>query len=309
VKTALLATAFSAFASVFLGVAPHSLDAQIRVVATTPDLAAIAREIGGTDIEVSTLANPTEDPHFVDARPSHIVTLNRADVLIEGGAQLEVGWLPALLRSARNSKIAPGAPGRISASTGVTMLEVPATLDRSAGDIHSAGNPHFMLDPLNVGLIAAQIADHLAQVDPSSAERYRANLERFGAALDTKFADWQRQLAPFRGAGIVTYHRDFVYLAERFGLDLVATLEEKPGISPSPAHIAQVIETMRSRGAHVILMQPYQNRRTAETVARQTGAAVLDMPHQPGAAANTETYFDLMDYLVRTLASGLRQGQ
>lgn len=307
-KTALPTTAFSAFAWVVLGVTPPSLDAQIRVVATTPDLAAIAMEIGGGDIEISTLANPTEDPHFVDARPSHIVTLNRADVLIEGGAQLEVGWLPALLRSARNSKIAAG-PGRISASAGVTMLEVPTTLDRAAGDIHAAGNPHFMLDPLNVRLIAAQIADHLAQVDPSSAERYRANLERFGATLDTKFADWQRQLAPFRGAGIVTYHRDFVYLAERFGLELVATLEEKPGISPSPAHIARVIETMRSRGARVILMQPYQNRRTAETVARQTGAAVLDMPHQPGAAANTETYFDLMDYLVQTLASGLQQGQ
>ena len=308
-KTALLTTAFSALAWVVLGVSPPSLDAQIRVVATTPDLAAIAREIGGADVEISTLANPTEDPHFVDARPSHIVTLNRADVLIEGGAQLEAGWLPALIRSARNSKIAPGAPGRVAASTGVTMLEVPATLNRAEGDIHSAGNPHFMLDPMNVRLIAAQIADHLAQVDPGSAERYRANLDRFGITLDAKFADWQRQLAPFRGAGIVTYHRDFVYLADRFGLDLVATLEEKPGISPSPAHIAQVIETMRSRGARVILIQPYQNRRTAETVARQTGAAVLDMPHQPGAEANTETYFDLMDYLVGTLADGLREGQ
>jgi ABC-type Zn uptake system ZnuABC Zn-binding protein ZnuA len=283
-----------------------SFPARLRVVTTTPDLAALARAIGGDAVEVKALAKPTEDPHYVDAKPSHIVALNRADVLIEGGAELEIGWLPPLLESARNDKIAPGAPGRIVASQGVRMLEVPATFDRSRGDVHPSGNPHFLLDPLNVKIIAAQIADHLARVDPASAELFRANLKTFEATLDVKLAEWQRQLAPYRGAKIVTYHKDFVYLAERFNLEVVETLESKPGIAPSPAHLAKVIGKMKAEGARVILVQPYQNRKTAETVARQTDAVVLDMPQQPGALEHTATYVDLMDYMVRTLAAAFK---
>jgi zinc/manganese transport system substrate-binding protein len=282
---------------------------KLNVVATTPDLAALATEIGGDAVDVKALAKPTEDPHFVDAKPSHIVTLNRADVLIEGGAELEIGWLPPLLESARNSKIATGAPGHIVASQGVKMLEIPATFDRSRGDVHPFGNPHFLIDPVNVKLIVAQMADHFAQVDPKSAELYKANLKKFNTTLDAKLAEWQKQLAPYRGAKIVTYHKDFVYLAERFNLDIVETLEPKPGIAPSPAHLATVIEKMKSAGAHVILVQPYQNRKTAETVARQTGAVVLDVPQQPGAIPNTATYFQLMDYMVRTLATGLQENK
>ena len=282
---------------------------RLNVVATTPDLAALAREIGGTAIDVKALAKPTEDPHFVDAKPSHIVTLNRADVLIEGGAELELGWLPPLLESSRNSKIAAGAPGRIVASHGVRMLEIPATFDRSKGDVHPYGNPHFLLDPLNVKLIVAQMADHFAQVDPASAAMYKSNLAKFNAALDGKLAEWQKQLAPFRGAKIVTYHKDFVYLAERFKLDVVETLEPKPGIAPSAAHLTKVISAMKATGARVILVQPYQNRKTAETVARQTGAVVLDIGQQPGAIKGTETYFTLMDYMVRTLATALAENK
>jgi ABC-type Zn uptake system ZnuABC Zn-binding protein ZnuA len=222
---------------------------------------------------------------------------------------VEIGWLPALLQGVRNTKIAAGAPGRVSASSGVTMLDVPTSFDRSRGDVHALGNPHFMLDPVNVRLIAAQIADHLAQIDAGSGEQYRANLRAFNERLDAKLTEWQAQLAPFRGARIVTYHRDFVYLAARFGLEVAATLEERPGIAPSPAHLARVISTMREQNARVILVQPYQNRRTAETVARQTDAVVLDMPQQPGVAAGTDSYFNLMDYLVRALAGALGQGR
>lgn len=281
----------------------------LNVVATTPDLAALAREIGGPAVRVTALAKPTEDPHFVDPKPSHLVTLNRADVLIEGGAELELGWLPPLLDNARNAKIAAGAPGRIVASHGIRLLEVPATFDRSKGDVHSLGNPHFLLDPLNTKLIAAQIADHFAQLDPASADAFRANLRRFDAAVDRKLLEWQKQLEPYRGAKLVTYHRDFVYLAARFNLEVVETLEPKPGIAPSPAHLAKVVSTMLATGAHVILVQPYQNRRTAETVARQTKAVILDMPQQPGAIKTVTTYFELMDYLVRTLATGLEEKQ
>jgi zinc/manganese transport system substrate-binding protein len=282
---------------------------KLNVVATLPDLAALARDIGGDAVTVTALAKPTEDPHFVDAKPSHLVTLNRADVLIEGGAELELGWLPPLLDNARNDKIAPGAPGRIVASKGIRMLEVPATFDRSKGDVHSLGNPHFLLDPLNAKIIAAQIAEHLAKVAPASAETFKANLQRFDATVDRKLAEWQKLLEPYRGAKLVTYHKDFVYLGERFHLDIVENLEPKPGIAPSPAHLAKVVSTMRATKARVILVQPYQNRKTAETVARQTGATVLDIPQQPGAIPNTATYFDLMDHLVRTLAAALEGNQ
>ena len=283
-----------------------SASGQLRVVTTTPDLASVAREIGGDRVNVVALAKPTEDPHYVDAKPSHIVTLNRADALIEGGAELELGWLPPLLENSRNRKIAAGAPGRIVASDRIKMLEVPTSFDRSKGDVHSLGNPHFLIDPVDVKIIAGNIADHFTRIDPRSAATYRDNLARFNAKLDSKFADWHKQLAPYRGAKIVTYHNDFVYLADRFGLNVVETLEPKPGIAPSPAHLAQVIGKMKSTNAKVILVQPYQSRRTAETVARQTGAVILDVSQQPGGRSNTTTYFDMMDNLVATLAGAFR---
>jgi ABC-type Zn uptake system ZnuABC Zn-binding protein ZnuA len=282
-------------------------NAQIKVVATTPDLASLAREIGGNAVSVMALAKPTEDPHFVDAKPSHIVTLNRADVLIDGGAELELGWLPPLLESSRNPKIAAGAPGRVVASTGIRMLEIPSSFDRSKGDVHSLGNPHFLVDPLDAKIVAKNIADHFSRVDPKSASIYAANLAKFNSAVDAKTAQWTSALAPFKGAKIVTYHKDFLYFATRFGLTIVDELEPKPGIAPSPAHLASVIGTMKSQGVKVVLVQPYQNRRTAETVARQTGATGLDMPEQPGAKSNTPTYITMMDNLVNTLVAGLRK--
>ncbi len=279
--------------------------AQLKVVATTPDLASVAREIGGNRVNVVALAKPTEDPHFVDAKPSFIVTLNRADALVEGGAELELGWLPPLLENSRNSKIAAGAPGRIVASEGIRLLEIPTSFDRSKGDIHSLGNPHYMIDPAAAKNVARNIASHFAQLDPKNAATYNANLAKFSSRIDAKLADWQKQLAPYRGAKIVTYHRDFIYFAQRFGLTIVDELEPKPGISPSPAHLAQVIGEMKRSNAKIILVQPFQNRKTAETVARQTGATVIDAPQQPGAASNTSSYFDNMDNLVRAIAAAL----
>jgi ABC-type Zn uptake system ZnuABC Zn-binding protein ZnuA len=279
--------------------------AQLKVVATTPDLASVAREIGGDKVNVVALAKPTEDPHFVDAKPSFIVTLNRADALIEGGAELELGWLPPLLENSRNSRVAAGAPGRIVASEGIRLLEIPTSFDRSKGDIHSLGNPHFMIDPGAAKVVARNIASHFAQLDPKNAATYNGNLGRFNSRIDAKLADWQKQLAPYRGAKIVTYHRDFIYFAQRFGLSIVDELEPKPGISPSPAHLAQVIGEMKRNNVKVILVQPFQNRKTAETVARQTGATVVDAPQQPGAGKDTDNYFENMDNLVRAITSAL----
>lgn len=281
---------------------------KVNVVATTPDLASIAELIGGDAVDVKALAKPTEDAHFVDPKPSSIVTLNRADMLIDGGAELELGWLPALLQSARNPKIAAGAPGRVVASQGIRLLEIPTTFDRSKGDVHALGNPHFLIDPVNARTVAGRIAAQLSQIDPANAAKYNANLKAFEARMDAKLAEWQKQLAPYAGAKIVTYHKDFPYLAARFKLDVVETLEPKPGIAPSPAHLAEVITTMKAKGAKVILVQPFQNRKTAETVARQTGATILDLAQQPGAVKGTATYFDMMDYIVTTIADALRKG-
>ena len=280
--------------------------AKLNVVATTPDLASIAREIGGDKIVLTTLAKPTEDPHFVDARPSFIVKLNHADVMIEGGAELEIGWLPALLDQARNEKIVPGAPGHVNCAKGVQLLDVPVTLDRSRGDIHAAGNPHFAISPSNGKIIAQNIAYALAENDPPNAETYRANLKTFTAALDAKLVEWRKTLAPFKGRSLVAYHDSWPYFAREFGLKIELFLEPKPGIPPTPAHLAEVILKMKEESARVIIVDPYLNRRTADTVARETGATVVPVTQFPGGLKGTEGgYIQLVDQLVNSLAAAL----
>ncbi len=293
------------FSVLIAALAPAVL-AKLNVVATTPDLASIAREIGGDKIALTTLAKPTEDPHFVDARPSFIVKLNHADVLIEGGAELEIGWLPALLDQARNEKIVPGAPGHVNCAKGVQLLDVPATLDRSRGDIHAAGNPHFAISPSNGKIIAQNIADAFAENDPPNAETYRANLKVFTAALDAKLVEWQKTLAPFKGRSLVAYHDSWPYFAREFGLKIELFLEPKPGIPPTPAHLAEVILKMKEESARVIIVDPYLNRRTADTVARETGATVVPVTQFPGGLKGTEGgYIQLVDQLVNSLATAL----
>jgi zinc/manganese transport system substrate-binding protein len=278
--------------------------AKLNVVATTPDLASIAKEIGGDKIVLTTLAKPTEDPHFVDAKPSFIVKLNHADVVIEGGAELEIGWLPALLDQARNEKIVAGAPGHVNCAKGLQLLDVPATLDRSRGDIHAAGNPHFAISPSNGKIIAQNIADAFAENDPPNAETYRANLKTFTAALDAKLVEWQKTLAPFKGRSLVAYHDSWPYFAREFGLKIELFLEPKPGIPPTPAHLAEVILKMKEESARVIIVDPYLNRRTADTVARETGATVVPVTQFPGGLKGTEGgYIQLVDQLVNSLAA------
>jgi zinc/manganese transport system substrate-binding protein len=277
--------------------------AKLNVVATTPDLGAIAHEIGGDHIDLVTLAKPTEDPHFVDAKPSFIVKLNRADALIEGGAELEAGWLTPLLEGARNARLEPGKPGRIAASEGIALLDVPAALDRSQGDIHAAGNPHYLTDPQNAKIVAAHVARSLSDLDPSAAAAFSANLKTFNERLDAKMTEWQQSLAPFRGRAIVTYHNYWIYFGHRFGFPMDLYLEPKPGIPPTPAHLAEVIMKMKAANLKLIAVQPYQNRRTAETVASRTGAVVLDWPSFPGGKG-TENYEDWIDSLVKSIVQG-----
>lgn len=282
--------------------------ARLTVVATTPDLGAIAHAIGGDHIDLTTLAKPTEDPHFVDAKPSFILKLNHADALIEGGAELEAGWLTPLLEGARNPRLDAGKPGRISAVEGVALLEIPSALDRSQGDIHAAGNPHFLTDPLNAKIVAAHVARSLAQLDASSAGVFQANLKEFDEQLDAKLAEWQKLLAPYEGRPLVTYHNYWIYFGRRFGFPMELFLEPKPGIPPTPAHLAGVITKMKADNLKLVAVQPYQNRKTAETVATHTGAIVLDWPSFPGGKG-TEGYVEWIDFLVKSIAHGFEQSK
>ncbi len=281
-------------------------EAKLNVVATTPDLGAIARAIGGDQIELTTLAKATEDPHFVDAKPSFIVKLNHADALIEGGAELEAGWLTPLLEGARNPKLEAGKPGRVSAAEGVVLLEVPMALDRSQGDIHAAGNPHYLTDPLNAKIVAAHIAQALTALDTKSAGVFQANLKNFAEGLDAKMSEWQELVAPYVGRPLVTYHNYWIYFGHRFGWPMELFLEPKPGIPPTPAHLAEVITKMKAGSLKLVTVQPYQNRKTAETVAGRTGAVVLDFPSFPGGKG-TESYLEWMDFLVKSTVHGFEQ--
>jgi zinc/manganese transport system substrate-binding protein len=287
-----------------------SVHAKLNVVATTPDLGAIANEVGGKFVDVTTLAKPTEDSHFVDAKPSFIVKLNRADALIEGGAELEIGWLPPLLAGARNARLDNGAPGRIRCNQGIQMLEVPAKLDRSEGDIHAAGNPHYLTDPANAIIVARNIARGLGKIDPVNAEAYQANRKKFTDELDAKLVQWRAKLAPFKHQPFVAYHNSWPYFAAEFELESTLFLEPKPGIPPSPAHLAEVITQMKARRIHVIIVDPYLNRKSAETVAHATGAMVVDVTQFPGGVKGTEGgYIQMMDYLVNSIARAMGQAK
>jgi zinc/manganese transport system substrate-binding protein len=282
--------------------------AALNVVATTADLGAIAKEIGANKIEITVLGKPTEDPHFVDAKPSFIVKLNHADAVVEGGAELEIGWLPALIDQARNSKIVNGAPGHISCAAGVPLLDVPTTLDRSRGDIHAAGNPHYIIAPSNAKIVAKNIADGFCTIDPKSADLYRANLKTFVDGLDEKLVAWRKKLAPFQGQSVVAYHDSWPYFAKEFGLKIDLFLEPKPGIPPTPAHLADVIVKMKQENAHVIIVDPYLNRKTADTVASHTGAKVVEVTQFPGGVKGTEDgYSEMVDHDVNAIAAALAQ--
>lgn len=278
---------------------------KLNVVTTTADLTALTQEVGGDRVSVQSIAKGYQDPHFVDAKPSFIRTLNQADALIEGGAALEAGWLPPLLDGARNPRIAAGAPGRIVASTGLALLEVPTQLDRSLGDVHPFGNPHYLLDPVNAKTVARTIAEGLCGVDHARCDTFTAGAKTFGDTIDAKLAGWQSALAGARGAKVVTYHKDFDYFAERFGLEVVGTLEPKPGIPPSPTHVAELVPRMQADHVRLILIEPFRDRSTPDFVAEKTGAKVLLVPLMPDGKAATD-YVGVIDNAVQQIAGALK---
>lgn len=282
--------------------------AKFNIVATTSDLGALAREIGRDKVDVINIARPTEDPHFVDARPGFIVKLNKADMLIEGGLQLEIGWLPPLVLSSRNQKILVGNPGYLTASSmGIQILEAPdPSVTRAAGDIHPFGNPHFMLDPLNGEIVAAHICDRLCQIDAANCNYYKDNLKDFTKRLDQRLAEWQKMIGPFLGTKIVTYHKTFPYLANRFGLNVVGELEPKPGIPPSPSHLNNLIPRMKNEGVKLILIEQFRERKIPEFVAEQTGAKVVVLPIMVGGQKEIQDYIALFDYTINQIVTTLK---
>jgi zinc/manganese transport system substrate-binding protein len=283
-----------------------SAHAKLKVVATLPDLASLAREVGGDKVEVSAMAKPTEDSHFVDARPSFVVQLRDADVLIDGGAELEIGWLPPLLQNARNPKIDVGKPGRVQASQGVRLMNVPANATRAAGDVHALGNPHFVVDPIIAKTVALHIAQAFSAVDPPNAAVYDANYKKFEAAVNAKLQEWGAAMLPFKGQSVVAYHDSWVYFAHRFGLNIDTFLEPKPGIPPSPSHLAEVIEKMKAQKIKAIIIEPFHDRKIAEKVASSTGAKVVEFAQYPGALPGTDSYVKLIDKLVANLSAALK---
>lgn len=285
---------------------PLGAQAKLNVVATLPDFGSLAREIGGDKIDIVVLAKPTEDPHFVDARPSFVVSMRNADVLIDGGAELELGWLPPLLQNARNPKIEVGKPGRVQASLGIRLMNVPTNVTRAAGDVHALGNPHFTVDPIIAKAIAQHIAKSFAALDPPNAGFYDANYKKFEATINAKLQGWGAIMQPHQGEHVVAYHDSWPYFAHRFGVSIDIFLEPKPGIPPSPSHLTEVIGQMKSYHVKAIIVEPYHDRRIAEKVARSTGAKVIDFSQFPGGIPGTDSYVSLIDQLVKRLAEALK---
>lgn len=285
-----------------------SAHARLNVVATLPDYGAIAEEIGGDKVKVTSLAKGTEDPHFIDARPSFLRILNQADVLLEGGAEMEIGWLPALVNNARNPKILGDAPGRVLMAQGISLLNVPsAPVDRSMGDVHPAGNPHFAHDPVNGRIMAAHLVEVFSKLDAANAPFYQANLKKFNGRLDQKLIEWTKLMEPFRGTKVVTYHKSYEYLAARFGLEIVGQIEPKPGIEPSPTHINALIPRMKESGAKLVMIEPNRPRKTPQYVADAIGAKLVIVPGMVGGHEKIKDCFSLFDYDVAQIVAALKE--
>ncbi|MGV3774747.1 MAG: metal ABC transporter substrate-binding protein, partial [Verrucomicrobiales bacterium] len=259
-----------------------TIDAKIKIVATTPDLGALAEAIGGDEVSVTLLAKATEDPHFVDARPSFMVQLSKADLLVEGGADLEAAWLLPLVQGSRNAKLRKGHLGYLDASEGIHLLEIPTELDRSKGDIHAHGNPHYLLDPANAKTVAGNLMKRFCALDPAHCGIYEKNHAQFNRELDQKVKDWKAKLAPHKGSRIVSYHNSWAYFADAFDLKIDLHLEPKPGIPPTPNHLMGVIQTIKKENIKAVLAEPFVNKRTAMKVAADTGAKVVDVSYFPG---------------------------
>jgi zinc/manganese transport system substrate-binding protein len=285
--------------------APLAL-AKVQVVSTLQDFASISQSIGGDLIEAEALAKGYQDPHFVDAKPSFIVRLSRADLLIVAGLELEIGYLPPLIDQSRNPKIHPGNAGYLDVSIGCDILERPTTqVTRAMGDVHPYGNPHFWTDPNNGRIIARSMAAKLSELDPANRQVYEKNLAAFEAKLAEKDKEWLAKIAPYAGAKVVTFHRSWPNFAKHFHLDVVGEIEPKPGIPPSPTHTLEIINLITADKIKAILVEPYFDLKTPKYMQEKTGANVVVVYPSVGGLPAIKDYFALFDYDIDALVKAL----
>jgi zinc/manganese transport system substrate-binding protein len=279
---------------------------KIRVVTTTTDLKALTEAVGGGLVEVDALARGNQNPHDLEVRPSLMVKVRRADVLVLNGLELDQ-WADVVVQGANNPKVIPGAPGRVDASAGILVLEVPTTrVDRSMGDVHPVGNPHYSLDPGLAPAVTANILEGLVRVAPEYRAMFERNRAEFLGRLEPALRGWSATLAPFKGAPVVVYHAQWAYLLARFGLTQVGTVEERPGIPPAPGHVAKLIQLMKDEKVKVVIVEPWSDYKLAERVAQEAGGQVVLLATGVGAVKGAETYLDAVDYNVKTLAKALK---
>ena len=283
--------------------------AKVRIVSTLQDFASISQSIGGDMVEADALAKGYQDPHFVDAKPSFILKLSKADLLLVAGLELEIGYLPPLIDQSRNAKIHPGGAGYLDMSVGCDILERPtAQVTRAMGDVHPYGNPHYWTDPNNGRIIARAIAAKLSALDPSNAAAYQKNLAAFEAKLAEKDKEWLTKMAPYANAKVITFHRSWPNFAKHFKLDVVGEIEPKPGIPPSPTHTLEIINLISSQKIKAILVEPYFDLKTPKYMAGKTGASVVIAYPSVGGLPEIKDYFGLFDHDVDALVKALKGG-
>lgn len=284
-------------------------EAQIRVVTTLPDLASITRYVGGDKVDVFAIAKGYQNPHFVDPKPSYIVKLSRADMFVTVGLDLELGWAPQLVQSSRNNKIQKGNAGYVDASEGISLLQVPSSTSREEGDIHIYGNPHYWLDPIRGKQIAETIYRHLSDISPENEAVFSKNLESFKLEIDQRMEEWMQKIQPYQGTEIIAYHNEWVYFEERFGLEIAAFLEPKPGIPPTPSQLVSVINEVQNKNIPVLINSPYFSSKSPEVVARNTGIEIVKLATMTGGYEEIDNYFELFDYNINTLVEALENQQ
>lgn len=277
---------------------------KLNVVTSTEDLAAIGREIGGDRIAIDSIAKGYQDPHFVEPKPSFLLKLQKADLLAVVGLQLEIGWLPPLITQSGNSKIQVGSKGYFDVSTVCEILEVPTgTITRAEGDVHPLGNPHYWLDPENGRRIARAFKSKLSEMQPADAAYFDQRLKDFEQRLTDAEKRWDAAMAPYRGRKVITYHRSFPNFSKRFGLDVVDYVEPKPGIPPTPSHTLEVINKMKQQNIKLVLVEPYFDMKTPNSIAQAVGGTALVLLPSVGGEKQVQTYFQLFDYDINLLTT------
>jgi ABC-type Zn uptake system ZnuABC Zn-binding protein ZnuA len=297
-----------AFLALLLFAGTASAQGKLNVITATEDLAAIAREVAGDRATIEAMARGYQDPHYVEPKPSFILKLQKADVLVVVGRELEIGWLPPLIQQSRNSKIQAGAEGYLDASANAEILEIPTgQVTRAMGDVHPLGNPHYWLDPENGKRIGKEVSDKFSQLRPNDRAYFEQRLADFSSRLDAAEKKWLAAMAPYKGLKVVTYHRSFPNFAQRFGLDIIGYVEPRPGIPPTPQHTLDLLNEMKRQNVKLILVEPYFDTKTPKKIASDVGGEVLVMPPSVGGVKEVTDYFKLFDYDINLLVDAIKR--